>query len=382
MCAGGTVFPEGLALGSSWDLGLFEAVYAATAREARAIGVHQVFTLVVEPNRDPRLGRNQEGYSEDPWLVSRIAETIVRAVQGEDVSRPDKAVAGLCHYPGQSQPASGLERGAMEISERMLRETFLPPWVAGIRGAGALGVMATYPAIDGVPVHASEKILTRILRDELGFEGLVLSEGGGLFTLLYEGLAPTMKEAGALALRAGVDVGISYEDAYMGALVESVRSGVVPEALVDRAVRRILRQKLRREPTPEELSQLTGLSVDVVQSLAALNTGDVRLDAPMDPDGDRSLIERFVADEMPDTEEEAMNRFLNDEIEHALSTLPPRDAKVLRLYFGLEGGREHTLEEIGSMLGVTRERVRQLRDRALKRLREGDVGRALGSFAA
>ena len=144
----------------------------------------------------------------------------------------------------------------------------------------------------------------------------------------------------------------------------------------------ILRQKLRREPSPEELAQVTGLSVDVVQSLAALNTGDVRLDAPMDPDGDRSLIERFVADEMPDTEEEAMNRFLTDEIEAALNTLPPRDAKVLRLYFGLEGGREHTLEEIGSMLGVTRERVRQLRDRALKRLREGDVGRALGSFAA
>ena len=81
----------------------------------------------------------------------------------------------------------------------------------------------------------------------------------------------------------------------------------------------ILRQKLRREPSPEELSQLTGLSVDVVQSLAALNTGDVRLDAPMDPEGDRSLIERFVADEMPDTEEEAMNRFLTDEIEQALS---------------------------------------------------------------
>src|SRR5437764_797205 len=104
-----------------------------------------------------------------------------------------------------------------------------------------------------------------------------------------------------------------------------------------------------------------------------------------DPDALQELVQRnlrFVADEMPDTEEEAMNRFLNDEIETALSTLPPRDAKVLRLYFGLEGGREHTLEEIGSLLGVTRERVRQLRDRALKRLREGDVGRALGSFAA
>jgi beta-glucosidase len=245
MCSGGTIFPEGLALGSTWDLALLDEVYAAAAREARAIGVHQMFTLVVEPNRDPRLGRNQEGYSEDPWLVSRIAETIVHAVQGRDVSAPDKVVAGLCHYPGQSQPTSGLERGAMEISERMLRETFLPPWVAGIRGAGALGAMATYPAIDGIPVHASETLLTRILREELGFKGLVLSEGGGLSTLLYEGLAPTMKEAGPLALAAGVDVGISYEEGYMGALVENVRRGAVPQTLVDRAVRRILRQKMR-----------------------------------------------------------------------------------------------------------------------------------------
>ena len=101
------------------------------------------------------------------------------------------------------------------------------------------------PRSTASPSTRSEKILTRILRDELGFEGLVLSEGGGLSTLLYEGLAPSMKEAGALALAAGVDVGISYEDAYMGALVENVRSGAVPEALVDRAVRRILRQKMR-----------------------------------------------------------------------------------------------------------------------------------------
>jgi RNA polymerase primary sigma factor len=144
----------------------------------------------------------------------------------------------------------------------------------------------------------------------------------------------------------------------------------------------VLRQKLRREPTPEEVSQATGLSLEVVQSLAALNSGEVRLDAPLDPDGDRSLIERFVADEGPSAEDQAMDRFLAQEIESALATLPPRDAKVLRLYFGLDGGREHTLEEIGGMLGVTRERIRQLRDRALKRLREGQVGKALASFAA
>jgi beta-glucosidase len=245
MCSGATIFPEGPALGSSFDLDLLSRVYAAVAAEARAIGMHQAFTLVVEPIRDPRLGRNQEAYSEDPYLTARYAETIVRAVQGEDVAAPDKVVAGLCHYPGQSEPFAGLERGAMEISERKLRSVFLPPWEAGVRDAGALGVMATYPAIDGVPVHASERILTEILRGELGFQGLVLSEGGGLETLVYEGVARDRKHSGQLALRAGVDVGISYESGYMLELIESAREGLVPEVLVDRAVRRVLRQKLR-----------------------------------------------------------------------------------------------------------------------------------------
>jgi len=245
MCSGATIFPEGPALGSAWNTELISRIYAAAAEEARAIGVHQIFTLVVEPIRDPRLGRNEEAYSEDPFLCANYARTIVRAVQGYDVSAPDKVVAGLCHYPGQSQPVSGLERGAMEISERTLRSVFLPPWEAGIKQARGLGVMATYPAIDGVPTHASAKILTGILREEFGFEGLVLSEGSGIGTLVYEGLAPTQKEAGQLALRAGVDVGISYESGYMKDLIESVKEGKVPVALIDRAVRRILRQKFR-----------------------------------------------------------------------------------------------------------------------------------------
>jgi len=245
MCPGATIFPEGPALGSTWNLGLISKVYAAVAAEARAIGVHQIFTLVVEPIRDPRLGRNEEAYSEDPFMCARYAETIVRAVQGDNIAAPDKTVAGLCHYPGQSQPASGLERGAMEISERLLRDVFLPPWEAGIKRAGALGVMATYPAIDGLPVHASEKILTGILREELGFEGIVLSEGGGIGTLVYEGLASTQKEAGRLAARAGVDVGISFESGYMRDLIAAVKEGKVPMGLIDRAVGRILRQKFR-----------------------------------------------------------------------------------------------------------------------------------------
>jgi beta-glucosidase len=243
MCSGKTIFPEGPALGSTWNMDLIRRIYETAAMEARAVGIHQLYTLVVEPNRDPRLGRNQEGYSEDPFLCARIAESIVRGAQGESIASPDHVVAGLCHYPGQSQPVSGLERGAMEISERKLRETFLPPWVAGIKGAGALGVMATYPAIDGVPTHASSKILTTILRDELGFRGLVLGEGGGIGTLVYERLAASQKEAGQLALRAGLDVGISYEQGFMGALVESVNEGKAAMADIDRSVGRVLRQK-------------------------------------------------------------------------------------------------------------------------------------------
>ncbi len=244
MCSDKTIFPEGLAIGSTFDMDLVRQIWAAEAREARSVGIHQLYTLVVEPNRDPRLGRNEEGFSEDPYLCARIAESIVRGAQGYDVSAKDKVVTGLCHYPGQSQPAGGLERGAMTVSDRMLWEVFLPSWAAGIK-AGALGVMATYPAIDGVLTHASAKILTHILREQLGFEGLVLSEGGGIGTLVYERVAASQKEAGQIALRAGVDVGISYESGYMRSLVESVEEGKASMSDIDRAVGRILRQKMR-----------------------------------------------------------------------------------------------------------------------------------------
>lgn len=245
MTVGATIFPEGPTLGSTWDPALLERVYAAIAREARALGFHALCTLVVEPTRDPRLGRNCEGYTEDPWLMSNYAEAIVRGAQGDDVGAPDKAVAVLCHYPVQSEPSSGLERGAMEISERKLREVFLRPWFAGIKRGGALGVMATYAAIDGEPTHGSRWLLTEVLREELGFEGVVLSEGMGFDTLVYEGVAATQSAAGELALQAGVDLNITYEEAYLHPLLENVAAGRIDEKLVDRAVRRVLELKSR-----------------------------------------------------------------------------------------------------------------------------------------
>ncbi len=238
---------------------------------------------------------------------------------------------------------------------------------------------------------AMQELVKRNLRFVISVAKKYQNRGLPLTDLIGEGNVGLLTAARKFDPDQGVKF-ISYavwwiRQAILAALARQGRTVRVPlnrTADLSRIVRtaEYLRQTLRREPTPEEIADATKLSLEVVQSLAALNTGDVRLDAPLDPDGDRSLIERFIAEDLPDTEDQAMDRFLSDEIEQALNTLQRRDAKVLRLYFGLDGGREHTLEEIGGMLGVTRERVRQLRDRALKRLRDGDVGKALASFAA
>ena len=239
--------------------------------------------------------------------------------------------------------------------------------------------------------EAMQELVKRNLRFVISVAKKYQNRGLPLTDLIGEGNVGLLTAARKFDPDQGVKF-ISYavwwiRQAILAALARHGRTVRVPlnrTADLSRIVRTAesLRQELRREPTPEEIAGATGLSLEVVQSLAALNTADVRLDAPLDPEGDRSLIERFIADEQGDAEAQAMENFLSEEIERALRSLPARDAKVLRLYFGLDGGREHTLEEIGGMLGVTRERVRQLRDRALKRLKEGDVGRALASFAA
>ena len=143
-----------------------------------------------------------------------------------------------------------------------------------------------------------------------------------------------------------------------------------------------LKQELGREPSSEELAKATDLTPELVESLQTLNAAEIRLDAPIGDSEDSQLVERFITEEAAEPEIEVESRLLTEAVTEALSTLEARDARVLRLYFGLEGEREHTLEEIGNMLGVTRERIRQLRDRALRRLREGAKGDALESFAA
>ena len=244
MCPGGTVFPEGLAIGSTFNMELVSRIYTVAAKEARSTGVNMLCTLVMEPDVDPRMGRNEEAYTEDPYLLSQIGETMVKAMQGYDISGKENIVTAFTDFPGQNPAVSGLERGPMEVSVRKLKEMILPGFAACINN-GALAVMASYSVVDGTATHGSEFLLQKLLREEMGFEGVVLDEGGGIGTLIHEGIAADMKEAGALAIKAGVDVGISFQPAYMMSLIENVNEGKVPMEEIDRAVRRILNIKFK-----------------------------------------------------------------------------------------------------------------------------------------
>lgn len=240
-----------------------------------------------------------------------------------------------------------------------------------------------------------EEAVQRLVRANLRFVISVAKKyqnrGVSLIDLIQEGNVGLVTAARKFDPDQGVKF-ISYavwwiRQAILSALANQGRAVRVP---LNRASdlarifreRERLKQELRREPTAEELAAAAKLTPETVESLQTLNAAEIRLDAPIGDSDDSQLVERFILEEAAEPELAVEERLLAEHIERALETLSPRDARVLRLYFGLEGGREHTLEEIGNLLGVTRERVRQLRDRALKRLREGELGTALESFAA
>ncbi|HSC31226.1 MAG TPA: RNA polymerase sigma factor RpoD/SigA [Gemmatimonadaceae bacterium] len=238
---------------------------------------------------------------------------------------------------------------------------------------------------------ALDELVRRNLRFVVSVAKKYQNRGLPLIDLIGEGNVGLMTAARKFDPDQGVKF-ISYavwwiRQAILASLARQGRTVRVPlnrTADLSRVIKAagVLRDRLRREPTPEEIAQITDIPTEIVSALTALNAADVRLDAAVGKDSDRALIERFAADEMPDLEQEVLDRFRRAELARALSTLPARDAKILELYFGLQGDREHTLDEIGKMLGVTRERVRQLRDRALRRLRHGSVGAVLRDLSA
>lgn len=238
-----TIFPVPLAEAATFDPQLAEQTARVAALEASAAGLHWTFAPMVDIARDARWGRIVEGSGEDPYLGSLMAAARVRGFQGKDLREPSTIMACAKHFVAYGGAEGGRDYNTVDLSERTLREVYLPPFEAAVR-AGALSVMSAFNEIGGIPASADRRLLTDVLRGEWGFEGLVVSDYTAIWELLFHGIAADSAEAGRKALVAGVDMDM-VSGIYVHKLAEEVRSGRLPEAVVDEAVRRVLRVKYR-----------------------------------------------------------------------------------------------------------------------------------------
>lgn len=241
---GATSFPQAIALGCSWDTTLVEQVYAVAAKEGRIRGTRQVLSPVVDLARDPRWGRTEECMSEDPYLASRMAVAAVFGFQGRQLPVGHEHLAvTLKHFAGHGQAFGGRNIAPVNYSEREFRETHLIPFEMAVKRAHALSIMASYNEWDGVPNHVNHKLLTDILRGEWGFDGYVMSDGGGLDVTYRNHLAAKdSAESGVLSIRAGVDYDLGSRGCFR-ALQDQVNKGNVTDAEITRAAANVLRVK-------------------------------------------------------------------------------------------------------------------------------------------
>ncbi|MFL6278084.1 MAG: glycoside hydrolase family 3 N-terminal domain-containing protein [Blastocatellia bacterium] len=240
----GTSYPQPIALASSWDTDLVERIFAATAAEVRARGGQQALTPVLDLAREPRWGRSEETYGEDPYLVSRIGVACINGFQGRGPGI-DKAhiFATAKHFAAHGQPEGGTNIGPANYSERVLRDAFLVPFEAAITEAHAMSVMASYNEIDGVPSHANHWLLDDVLRKEWGFQGFIVSDYFAVAELeARHHVAASKEEAAKQALEAGVDLELPDIDVY-GMLLKELKAGHISEATLDKTVARTLRAK-------------------------------------------------------------------------------------------------------------------------------------------
>lgn len=248
---GATSFPQPIALGGTFDPALVQALYAMTAGEVRARGAHQALTPVVDVARDPRWGRVEETFGEDPFLNTQLGMAAVNGFQGDRTFRGKKnLIATLKHFAAHGQPESGQNCAPVNVSERLLRETFLQPFKEAIQKAGCISVMASYNEIDGVPSHASEWLLRDVLRQEWGFKGFVVSDYYSIWELHHRPdthghfVAGDKKEAAILAVKAGVNIELPDPDCYLH-LVELVRKKVLKESQLDELIAPMLLWKFQ-----------------------------------------------------------------------------------------------------------------------------------------
>lgn len=271
-----TIFPVPLAEASSWNPELVERASRIAAVEATAHGLHWTFAPMVDIARDPRWGRIVEGAGEDPHLGSVMAVAKVRGFQGEDLTRPETMLATAKHFVAYGGAEGGRDYNTVDVSERTLREIYLPPFRAAVE-AGVGSIMGAFNEVAGIPMHAHRRLNQDVLRDEWGFDGVYVSDYTGVMELQPHGIAGTPAEAGVAALRAGVDIDM-VSGIYLNDVPREVREGRLDEAVVDTAVKRVLRAKRTlglfddpyrySDPERERALTLTTEHLEVARQLA------------------------------------------------------------------------------------------------------------------
>jgi beta-glucosidase len=247
----GTSYPQPIALASTFNPKLIESIFTATALEARSRGAHQALTPVVDVARDPRWGRCEETYGEDPFLVSRMGIAAVRGFQGDSKFRDKtRMIATLKHCVGHGQPESGMNCAPANVSMRVLRETFLFTFKEALQKGGAISVMPSYNEVDGVPSHANKWLLRDVLQKEFGFKGYYVSDYFAIWELGYRPdthghfVAADKKESTRLAVEAGVNIELPDPDCYLE-LVNLVKKRMLKESQLDELVAPMLLWKFK-----------------------------------------------------------------------------------------------------------------------------------------
>jgi beta-glucosidase-like glycosyl hydrolase len=245
----GTSYPTAIALASTWDPELLHEIFTATAAEARARGIQQCLAPVLDLDRDPRWGRTEETYGEDPYLVSRLGVAAITGYQGASFQgtdpRLDKShvMATAKHFAVHGQPESGTNVGPALYSERVIREYWLKPFEAAVKEAHVATVMPSYNEIDGIPNHSNKHLMIDVLRGEWGFTGLITSDYFGPQELrTVHHIVANQEDAARVAFESGVDVELPFNQTY-GTLVDQVKAGKISEASIDASVTRMLRAK-------------------------------------------------------------------------------------------------------------------------------------------
>jgi beta-glucosidase len=238
-----TLFPVPLGEAALFDPQAWELTARASATEAAADGIAMAFAPMLDVSRDPRWGRTAEGPGEDPWLGAQIAAAKVRGLQGADLAAAGAVAAVAKHYCAYGPVTAGRDYASVDVSERSVHEVHLPPFAAAI-AAGVAGVMPAFTDLAGIPMTAHVGLLRRLLRGQLGFEGVIVSDYNAIAELMHHGVAADLTEAATLALKAGVDIDM-MANAYRVGLPLALQRGLVSMTEIDEAVRRVLTLKLR-----------------------------------------------------------------------------------------------------------------------------------------